>query len=216
MPRYIAASIIAMYPEHFGFSPMNYQPVKAPDIVKVSDCISLSVIANYSNVSLDTLKFLNPELKRDVTPPGYKDYELKVPSGTGEIVASSIASIPATERLYFLVHKTTRNQPLSRIAKAYNVHPSSIKQINGLASATVPKGKVLFIPTSAMLAAQTSYSLNELSDESREGRKRHRISKKKLRRPNKRYTRAQKRHRKSISSTQASSTSNLTLAVTTP
>ncbi|NTW50754.1 MAG: transglycosylase SLT domain-containing protein, partial [Chlorobiales bacterium] len=199
VPRFIAASLVAMYPEHFGFTPMNFKTPQKPDMVTVSDCIQLSTIATYSGVSLDTLKFLNPELKKETTPPGYKNYTLKVPAGTGDTVTAAIASIPEYEKQYFLVHKAIKSQPLSHIAKRYNVHPSSIKQVNGLASATVPKGKVLFIPTSAALATQTSYSPSELSDDSREQRKR---LKRKSR--GKQHKRTVKKHRrKSVSSAQA-------------
>jgi membrane-bound lytic murein transglycosylase D len=201
-----------MYPQHFGFTPMNFKSTQKPDFVTISDCIPLSVISSYSGVSIDTIKFLNPELKRETTPPGYKDYTLKVPAGMGDTVIAAIASIPASERLYFLVHKATKNQPLSHIAKRYNVHAASIKEVNSLASTTVPKGKVLFIPTSAVVASQVSYSLSQLSDDSRERRKK--VKRKHSRKQRKRYTR--KNRKKAVSSAQAYRESSSSIAASTP
>ena len=39
------------------------------------------MIAKVASVTYSELKRLNPELRRDVTPLGYKDYRLKLPVG---------------------------------------------------------------------------------------------------------------------------------------
>jgi len=177
VPRYIAATIIALYPERFGFEPMRYAKPIEYDEVTVPDCITLSTLAEYSGIDVDTLQFLNPELFKNMTPPAYKGYKLRVPKGRASNMAAAIENIPASERLYFIAHKAKREESLLALAKQYKVSADALKQFNELKTWTVPKGSVVMIPTTSELSQTFSYSLYELSDDSREARYRIRYRK---------------------------------------
>ncbi len=177
VPRYIAATLIALNPERFGFAPMYYAKPIEYDEISVPDCIALSTIAEYSGVALDTLQFLNPELFKAITPPAYRGYKLKVPKGYGAAVAAAIESIPISERLYFIAHKAQREESLLTLAKQHRVSADALKQFNELKSWSVPKGSVVMIPTTFDVFQTVSYSLRDLSDDSREARYRVRYRK---------------------------------------
>lgn len=93
VPRYFAATIIAKNPDEYGFSSLN------PDLhqyeeVAVRRPLHLSDIAKASGVSYAELRRLNPELRRDVTPPTDPVYFLKVPVDMKERIERSLDQVP--------------------------------------------------------------------------------------------------------------------------
>jgi membrane-bound lytic murein transglycosylase D len=170
VPRYIAATIIALNPERFGFKPLHFQPPFEFDEVIVPDCTPLQTIADYAKVSLDTLLFLNPELIKGITPPAMRNYALKTPKGMGEKISEAVAQIPVSERLYFMAYKARRDDNLKTIAKRYSVSADALKSFNELANWNVAKGTVVMIPTTASVFHTVNYSLRDLSDDSLERR----------------------------------------------
>ncbi|PIO47827.1 MAG: hypothetical protein CMR00_08045 [[Chlorobium] sp. 445] len=134
-------------------------------------------LLNIQAFLLDTLQFLNPELFKAITPPAYRGYKLKVPKGYAATVAAAIENIPISERLYFIAHKAQREESLMTLAKQYHVSADALKQFNELKSWSVPKGSVVMIPTTFDVFQTVSYSLRDLSDDSREARYRVRYRK---------------------------------------
>ena len=91
VPKFMAATIIAKDPEKYGFF-IDYHAPLVYDEVGVPTATSLKVIARAAGVSVEKIKFYNPELKLDTTPPNYPGYRLKIPPGTRETVAANLAS----------------------------------------------------------------------------------------------------------------------------
>jgi len=91
VPKFMAATLIAKDPEKYGFF-IDYHPPLRYDEVGVPTATSLKTIARAAGVSVDKIRFYNPELKLDTTPPNYPGYRLKIPPGTRESVAAKIAS----------------------------------------------------------------------------------------------------------------------------
>ena len=79
VPMIWAAIIIAKNPQQFGFD-IEAQPPFAYDVVTVPDAINLATVAEWLDTTVDTLKDLNPALRRNTTPMG--EYPLRVPVGT--------------------------------------------------------------------------------------------------------------------------------------
>ncbi len=168
VPRFIAATIIAMHPERFGFRPLNWQPVLSTTKIPTNGCIPLSYIAEKTSTDLQTLKFLNPELLQEVIPPAYPDYELIVPEENADEIAGLLQAIPDDQKLHFKIHKVrNRFDYISTIADKYGIDVNTLKKINGIRNNVIPKGKVMMIPTSPELASLKSYSKAQLSDDSR-------------------------------------------------
>ena len=81
VPRIIAITMIMLEPEKFGFEhPAGEKPMTY-DKIYVPGGLPLSFFANTIKVKTKTLTTLNPELLKEMTPPGAIDYELKIPPG---------------------------------------------------------------------------------------------------------------------------------------
>ena len=78
VPRILAAGIIGKNPAAFGLDGLKPEPPFVFDVVEVPGETRLSVLAEAAGCSVDTLKELNPELLKDITPPG-GNYELRIP-----------------------------------------------------------------------------------------------------------------------------------------
>ncbi len=165
-PRFVAATIIAMNPERFGFEPINY---KAPiPVVKfpVPQGVSLSTIAHYSRISLDTLLFLNPELVKAMIPPAYDNYPLVVPAERLNDIEIGLTHLPLSERHHFIPYKARGGESVKVLAKKYQVDANQLYAFNGLKSWTLQKGSILMIPVNAEVAQAYSFSMADLNDES--------------------------------------------------
>ena len=80
VPRILAAAIIGRNPDAFGFGGLKPEPPFVFDLVDVPGNTRLAQLAEAAGCAVDTLKELNPELLKDVTPPG-ADYALRIPQG---------------------------------------------------------------------------------------------------------------------------------------
>ena len=129
VPLYLAATIIAKDPTKYGFEVEYEKPVEF-DVVNMERSTDLKAIAQALNVSVDTIKELNPELLRGVTPPQIKGYELRIPKGGKDIFALKQKEIPE-QKGYFL-HKVKKGETVSAIAEKYGVSPFSIVEENNL------------------------------------------------------------------------------------
>ncbi|MGB5875610.1 MAG: lytic transglycosylase domain-containing protein, partial [Bacteroidota bacterium] len=81
VPQYIAVTIIVLNPEAHGFGHVKPAPPLLYEFVTVDDCVDLKILARCASTDVSTLRDLNPELIQWCTPPGTKEYRLRVPSG---------------------------------------------------------------------------------------------------------------------------------------
>src|SRR5947209_6939552 len=80
VPNILAAMLIAKNPQKYGFHSIRPDAPLAYDIVQVPSATSLHLIAQVTNVSIDYIRMLNPELRRDTTPRG-ESYQVRIPGG---------------------------------------------------------------------------------------------------------------------------------------
>ena len=99
VPNILATIIIAKNPEKYGFSNVSRMaPLERTyDVVSVPSATSLQLIASLTDTSVDYLRSINPELRRDVTPPG-ESYHVRVPGGRGKQFVALLKRIPAERR----------------------------------------------------------------------------------------------------------------------
>jgi membrane-bound lytic murein transglycosylase D len=144
VPLYMAATIIAKDPKKYGFE-VEYEEPLVFDTVLVDKPVDLKTVADILNVSLEAIRDLNPELLRDVTPPQYSNYPLRIPAGTGEIFSRSYSELPA-KKLYTM-HRIKKGETVSAIARKYGVSPFDILQANSLSKKyRIYAGNYLKIP----------------------------------------------------------------------
>lgn len=149
VPFFIATSMVAMDPEKYGInlSELNFHPEYVFDTVTVAEPTNLSALAKAAGVSIDSLKKLNPELKRNCTPPDMQ-YVLKIPMGKRLDFQQQYALLTEQERMPWIEHTVGRRETLAKIARRYGVSSTELAALNNIAGyrSNVRRGQVLRIP----------------------------------------------------------------------
>jgi len=149
IPKFIAAYRIASDPTRYGFAAIPSTPLVC-DTIQVDDATDLKVIARCAGVSADTLRALNAALVRGVTPPGGRNWTVRVPLGTGEQCRQKLAAIPAAERVVWTRHTVRKGDTLGSIARRYGTTVAQLREANRLSrSGLIHPGDVLQIPQGA-------------------------------------------------------------------
>ena len=147
VPKLLAASLLASDPEKYGFVEIEYQDPVPYEKVSAPEPVTLEAVATALGVSIESLKDLNPELRRGVTPPNYPNYELKVPVGFQSKFDALYASIPRYKVSDVLVHHVRSGDTLSGIARKYGVYTSTIAQFNNIKTTKIlRRGQEILIP----------------------------------------------------------------------
>lgn len=153
VPKYIAATIIAKNPKKYGFSVKYDHPLEY-DIVKASTQTDHETIARCSRSNYETIVKLNPELVMGATPPGERNYTIRVPKGSGKVFYKTFARLPVHQRTvrhyaaeiprYHIVKK---GESLARIAHKYGVSAKKLMAMNNISNpSSIRKGWKLKIP----------------------------------------------------------------------
>lgn len=154
VPQYIAAAIVALNHEKYGFS---YVPSSAPayDVVSVNECVDLKVLADCAETTLDTLIDINPELIQKCTPPGYKDYKLKIPYGKSALFFEKYAQVPDNQKRDWSVYIVKKGESLSKIAKHYGISKAILAEANNIrTNKTLKAGRNIIIPVSSKVVSE--------------------------------------------------------------
>jgi len=164
VPKLIAATIIAKEPEKYGFYDVPYLDPVEWETVTVPTSTDLDVVARAVQVPVGTIRALNPQLLRGRTPPGERNFPIKVPRGTADRFNENYFEIPPDDRtVETLVHVVRRGETLRQIAAEYGVDLRDLIDENDLANPNrLRAGQELVIPgqaasvSSAGAAAQPS------------------------------------------------------------
>ena len=154
VPIILALDLISKDPERYGID-LDPEPALRADTVKPGQAIDLRLVAETIDTDLETLRNLNPELLRLVTPPD-PEFVLRLPEGTAERFFAEIAAIPPEKWVSWRRHKVEQGETLSSIAKQYRVSPAEVADANELATgASLEEGQKLIIPAAARSEAST-------------------------------------------------------------
>lgn len=160
VPIYIAVSIIAMDPEKYGFTNINFQKPYQYDTYTVDGAIDLNFLSTCANTDLATLQDMNPELTQLSTPSNFSGgYPLKIPKGSMEIFASNLKNIPESAKRTFLVHTVKKGETVTKIAKRYGISKNELADANNIST----KSK-LYSGVQLKIPVLTNPSNNDFSD----------------------------------------------------
>ncbi|MBX3025418.1 transglycosylase SLT domain-containing protein [bacterium] len=134
VPKVLAAMEVAKSPKRYGIEVVKSPPAKF-DTIQISRPISLQAVAQLTGSDVDTIRELNPALKRGIVPPD--GYEVRLPEGTRDQFTVALASYREPQPMLFDarssgIHTVRRGDTLGRIAGRYGVSVSSLARANGL------------------------------------------------------------------------------------
>jgi membrane-bound lytic murein transglycosylase D len=172
VPNILATILIAKNPDKYGFRNIRPDAPLSYDTVEVTTPTSLHLIANLTGTSVDYIRMLNPELRRDMTPRG-EAYRVRVPGGRATQFVAQLKNIPADRRdsapgsnviptvwsrakapgsnapaaSGLTVIKARQGDTIAKIAERSNVSADELARLNGVAADTqLQPGQEIKVP----------------------------------------------------------------------
>lgn len=162
VPRFLAAALIAKDPARFGLAIPSHAPVEYEEVL-VTHPIHLKAAAQAAGVSYEELKVLNPELKKDLTPPD-PAYHLKVPAGRKDAFLANLATYQAWKRVHAVRYQVRRGDTLPLLASRHGTTVPAILEANAMTKSEKPKrGDWILIPKAIKPEGGTARALVKAS-----------------------------------------------------
>jgi membrane-bound lytic murein transglycosylase D len=152
VPNILATILIAKNPEKYGFRNVRPDSPLSYDTVEVTTPTSLPLVAQLTGTSVDYIRMLNPELRRDVTPRG-EAYRIRVPGGRAQQFVAQLKEIPANRR-----DSVPGSNVVPTVWSRAKAPGSSAPSTGGLTIVKARQGDTI-----AKIAAQHSVSVDELA-----------------------------------------------------
>jgi membrane-bound lytic murein transglycosylase D len=143
VPRFLAVRAILEDPAAYGFTLPELQIAPEVEMVRTERTADLGELERRLQLADGTIKGLNPELRRNATPP--EPYDIKVPRGMNQQVADVIIQLPNRVMTADVApssgsggsgtHRVRPGETLSRVASRYGTTVDTLVALNGLQSA---------------------------------------------------------------------------------
>ena len=130
VPNILATILIAKNPEKYGFKGIRPEPPMAYDVVQVTSSTSLQLVADAADTSVDHIRSINPELKRDVTPRS-EAYNLRVPGGKSKQFVAILKRIPGDRRDTARVISVAPGEDWQNVANRTSISVAQLQAMNG-------------------------------------------------------------------------------------
>lgn len=145
-PKVLATAIVGKNRAVFGFDKIKEAPAEAWDNVTVPTSVPLSVIARASGASEADIKRLNPQLRKDRTPPGESAYVVRVPRGAKQDFQRRLAEL-ASDWDGMDAYVVAHGERLEDIATTYGISLGQLKKLNGIGrESEIGGGTILVVP----------------------------------------------------------------------
>ena len=129
VPNILAVILIAKNPEKYGFKGIKADAPWSYDVVQVPTATSLQLIADATDSSIDHIRSLNPELKRDMTPRG-DSYNIRIPAGRAKQFASLIQRIVPERRETARVISVAPGEDWQSVANRTGINAAQLQSMN--------------------------------------------------------------------------------------
>ena len=142
VPNILATILIANSPQKYGFGHVRPAPQLMYDQIRVPSSTNLGLLAQSSDTSVEYLRYLNPELRSNTTPP--EPYIVRVPAGKANEVVAVLRKVSPSSRNTASVANTMRGETWESLANRTGVSVEQLQAINGGAN---KPGKKVVVPT---------------------------------------------------------------------
>ena len=141
VPNILATILIANNPNQYGFGHIRPAPSLTYDQVRVPPSTSLALLAQASDTSVQYLRYLNPHLRSNVTPP--VPYVVNVPAGKSNEVLALFRRLPTSKVSESNLANSAAGETWQTISNRTGIPVSDLMASNP--GMKTPKGKV-FVP----------------------------------------------------------------------
>jgi membrane-bound lytic murein transglycosylase D len=152
VPNILATILIAKNPEKYGFRGIQREAPMAYDIVQVPTATSLQLIAQVTDTSVDYLRELNPELRRDTTPRG-EAHPVRIPGGKAKQFVAMLNRIPAYARESVAIVSVAPGEDLEAVSRRTGISLAELQKLNGGTDKAV--GNKIVVPKSSNVQLTT-------------------------------------------------------------
>jgi LysM repeat protein len=152
VPNILATILIANNPQRYGFGhvrpapPLNYAQIRVPPST------SLGLLAQAADTSVEYLRYLNPELRSNMSPP--EPYNIRVPAGKANEVFAVLRRVPSANRNNAVVAKVIAGETIENVARRTGV---SVEQLQAANGNVIPQNGKVIVPTTGNKVKNTSY-----------------------------------------------------------
>jgi len=143
VPNILATILIANSPNQYGFGHIRPAPSLTYDRIRVPASTNLSLLAQASDTSVQYLRYLNPHMRSNSTPP--MPYIINVPAGKANEVVALFRRIPASKINNTNLANSSTGETWQTISNRTGVSVNDLIAANP--GMTTPRGKV-FVPMS--------------------------------------------------------------------
>ncbi|HLL99970.1 MAG TPA: transglycosylase SLT domain-containing protein, partial [Pyrinomonadaceae bacterium] len=139
VPNILATILIANNPQRYGFGhvrpapPLNYAQIRVPPST------SLGLLAQAADTSVEYLRYLNPELRSNMSPP--EPYNIRVPAGKANEVFAVLRRVPSANRNNASVARVVAGETIENVSRRTGVTVEQLQAVNG--SVIPQNGKVI-------------------------------------------------------------------------
>lgn len=153
VPNILATILVANSPHQYGFGHVRpAQPLRY-DRIRVPASTNLSILAQASDTSVQYIRYLNPHLRSNLTPP--EPYIINIPAGKANDVVAVFRRVPASKINNTSLANSVNGETWQNISNRTGVSVADLLAANpGMKD---PKGKV-FVPVSGNKVNTISYS----------------------------------------------------------
>lgn len=158
VPRLLAVVELIKNPKKYGqtITPITSKPQL--ESVFIYSQLDLSLISEWTGLSLDEIYTFNPDLNRWATPDTTR-YELLLPIQKVAEFKKARASYPKQNQLRYKRYTIKSGNSLNRLAKKFNSSVAYIKSINNIKGSHIKLGQKIIIPIPRK--AKDYYSLSK-------------------------------------------------------
>lgn len=149
VPNILATILIANNPGKYGFAHVRPMPPIIYDKVRVPTATGLSLIAQATDTSVEVLRYLNPDLRQNMTPP--EPYVMLVPAGTANQLVATLRRIPANARSAATLATVVKGEDIQSLANRTGVPVEQLQALNN--GVDLSKTNKVVVPNSNSVAS---------------------------------------------------------------
>ncbi len=141
VPNILATILIANNPSQYGFGHVRPAPPLRYDRIRVPASTNLTLIAQASDTTVQYIRYLNPHLRTNMTPP--EPYIVNVPAGKSDEVVAVFRRVPATKINNTNLASSVQGETWASLSNRTGVSVADLQAANP--GMRTPTGKV-FVP----------------------------------------------------------------------